>query len=297
MFLRQTSFVVVAMLLTSSITVAQVPSLKDIPVPDPELEKATFKLPEGFEVNLYAADPAIAKPIQMNFDEDGRLWIASSEVYPQIIPGAPATDRVVVVEDSNHDGVADKTHVFAEGLLIPTGVAPGDGGAWVANSTELLHYKDTNGDLKADEKRVVLSGFGTEDTHHILHTLRWGYDGFLYMNQSIYIHSHIETPWGVRRLNAGGIWQFRPETLELGVFMRGLVNTWGHHYDRFGQSFATDGAGGEGINYVIPEPTTSQRPMRNDLFAVSTPEVRSTAALNLLKHRCSRGLAGKCDHE
>ena len=226
--------------------------LKNIPVPDPELEKATFKVPEGFEVTLFAADPSIAKPIQMNFDEDGRLWIASSEVYPQIVPGAPATDRVVVVEDTNHDGVADKTHVFAEGLLIPTGIAPGDGGVWVANSTELLHYKDNDGDLKADEKKVVLSGFGTEDTHHILHTLRWGYDGFLYFNQSIYIHSHIETPWGVRRLNAGGIWQFRPETLELGVFMRGLVNTWGHHYDRFGQSFATDGAGGEGINYIIP---------------------------------------------
>lgn len=145
--------------------------LRNIPAPDPDLEKATFRVPDGFEVNLFAADPSIAKPIQMNFDEDGRLWIASSEVYPQIVPGAPATDRVVVVEDVDHDGIADKTHVFAEGLLIPTGVAPGDGGVWVANSTELLHYKDLDGDLKADEKKVVLSGFGTEDTHHILHTL------------------------------------------------------------------------------------------------------------------------------
>jgi putative heme-binding domain-containing protein len=226
--------------------------LKDIPIPDPELERATFQLPEGFEVNLFAADPMIAKPIQMNFDEDGRLWIVSSEVYPQIKPGAAATDRVLVLEDTNQDGVSDRTHVYADGLLIPTGVAPGDGGVYVANSTELLHFADTDGDLKADTKRVVLSGFGTEDTHHILHTLRWGYDGYLYFNQSIYIHSHLETPWGVRRLNAGGIWQYRPETQELGVFMRGLVNTWGHHFDRFGQSFATDGAGGEGINYVIP---------------------------------------------
>ncbi len=226
--------------------------LKNIPIPDPELERQTFRVPEGFEVTLFAADPRIAKPIQMNFDEDGRLWIVSSEVYPQIKPGEQATDRVIVLEDTNHDGVADKTHEFASGLLIPTGIAPGDGGAYVANSTELLHFADTDGDLKADSKRVVLSGFGTEDTHHILHTLRWGHDGFLYFNQSIYIHSHLETPWGIRRLNAGGIWQFRPETLELGVFMRGLVNSWGHHFDRYGQSFATDGAGGEGINYVIP---------------------------------------------
>ena len=108
--------------------------LKNIPAPDPELEKATFKVPDEFEVNLFASDPVIAKPIQMNFDEDGRLWIASSEVYPQIVPGAPATDRVVVVEDADHDGVSDKTHVFAEGLLIPTGIAPGDRGVWVAKA-------------------------------------------------------------------------------------------------------------------------------------------------------------------
>ena len=142
--------------------------------------------------------------------------------------------------------------MFAGGLLIPTGIEPGDGGVYVANSTELLHLKDTDGDGKADQTRVVLSGFGTEDTHHILHTLRWGHDGMLYFNQSIYIHSHIETPLGVRRLGGGGIWQFRPETMELDVFIRGLVNPWGHHVDRWGQSFATDGAGGEGINYCIP---------------------------------------------
>ena len=226
--------------------------LKDIPNPDPELERKSFIMAEGFEVNLFAADPLIAKPIQMNFDSRGRLWIASSSIYPQIQPGQPANDRILVIEDKDNDGVADSTEVFVDGLLIPTGVEPGDGGAYVANSTELVHFKDTDGDGKADDRRVMLSGFGTEDTHHILHTLRWGMDGQLYFNQSIYIHSHIETPHGVRRLNGGGIWQFRPETMDLSVLMRGLVNTWGHQQDAWGQSFATDGAGGEGINYVFP---------------------------------------------
>lgn len=226
--------------------------LSNIPDPDPELERQSFQVADGFEVNLFAADPILAKPIQMNFDSDGRLWIVSSEVYPQIKPGQSANDKVVVLEDADGDGRAEKTTVFADGLLIPTGIEPGDGGAYVANSTELLHFKDTDKDGKADTRRVVLSGFGTEDTHHILHTLRWGYDGMLYFNQSIYIHSHIETPHGVKRLGGGGIWQFRPETMELDVFIRGLVNPWGHHYDRFGQSFATDGAGGEGINYCLP---------------------------------------------
>jgi len=226
--------------------------LKDIPVPDPELERQSFTVADGFEVNLYAADPLLAKPIQMNFDAAGRLWIASSEIYPQIPVGAKANDKIIVLEDNDGDGVAETTRIFADGLLIPTGVEPGDGGAYVANSTELIHIADTDGDGKGDRREVILSGFGTEDTHHILHTLRWGPEGLLYFNQSIYIHSHIETPYGVRRLNGGGIWHFRPETRELEVFARGFVNTWGHHFDKWGQSFATDGAFGEGVNYVFP---------------------------------------------
>jgi len=223
-----------------------------IPDPDPELERQSFIVADGFEVNLYAADPLLAKPIQMNFDPAGRLWVACSETYPLIKPGQPARDKIIVLEDTKGAGRADKTTVFADGLLIPTGLEPGDGGVYVANSTELLHLADTDGDGKADKRRVLLSGFGTEDTHHLLHTLRWGPDGMLYMNQSVYIHSHVETPFGPRRLNAGGIWQLRPESLHLEVFARGWWNAWGHHFDRFGQSFVADGAGTEGVNYVIP---------------------------------------------
>src|SRR5262249_8692342 len=137
-------------------------------------------------------------------------------------------------------------------LLIPTGIEPGDGGVYVGNSTDLLHLSDTDGDGKADRTRVVLSGFGTEDTHHIVHAFRWGPDGMLYFNQSIYIHSHIETPNGPRGWGGGGIWQLRQESLGLEVFARGWINPWGHHFDRWGQSFVTDGANGEGINYAVP---------------------------------------------
>jgi len=233
---------------------ALLPLQKNVPIVDvdSEAERASFEVAEGFEVNLFASDPLLAKPIQMNFDARGRLWVASSEVYPQIKPGQVADDKVVILEDVDGDGKADKTTVFADKLLIPTGVEPGDGGAYVANSTELLHLTDTDGDGKADRRRVVLSGFGTEDTHHILHTLRWGPNGMLHFNQSIYIHSHVETPWGVRRLGGGGIWEFRPESMWLDVLARGWVNPWGHLFDRWGQSFATDGAGGHGINYVLP---------------------------------------------
>jgi putative heme-binding domain-containing protein len=229
--------------------------LKDIPDPDPQLELQSLKVAEGFQINLFASDPMIRKPVQMNWDAQGRLWIATSTTYPQIKPGQKPEDQVVILEDSDADGRADKSVVFADKLLIPTGLAPGDGGVYVANSTEILHLKDTDGDGKADQRRVVLSGFGTEDVHHMIHTFRWGPDGMLYFNQSIYTHSHVETPWGVRRLRAGGVWQLRPESLQLEVFARGFVNPWGHQFDHWGQSFATDGAYAEGINYMFPGAT------------------------------------------
>ena len=100
-----------------------------VPDPDPEVERKTFQVADGFEVNLFAADPLLAKPIQMNFDSAGRLWVASSETYPQIKPGQDANDKILVIEDTDQDGTADKSTVFADGLLIPTGVAPGDGAA------------------------------------------------------------------------------------------------------------------------------------------------------------------------
>src|SRR6476646_5271049 len=145
-----------------------------VPDPDPELERKTFIVAPGFEVNLFAADPLLAKPIQMNFDPQGRLWVATSEHYPQIKPGEKANDKIIVLEDTKGAGKADKTTVFADGLLIPTGLEPGDGGVYVANSTELVHLSASKPGTKADRRKVILSGFGTEDTHHMLHTLRWG---------------------------------------------------------------------------------------------------------------------------
>ncbi|MBC8244071.1 MAG: c-type cytochrome [Verrucomicrobia bacterium] len=217
------------------------------PQPLPE-----FDLGDGLEITLFAQNPLLAKPIQMNFDAKGRLWVASSEVYPQILPGQMATDKVIILDDTDNDGQADKSTVFADNLLIPTGIEPGDGGVYVGQSTELLHLKDTDGDGEADDRRVVMSGFGTEDTHHILHTLRWGFDGRLYFNQSIYIRTHMETPHEVLRLESGGVWRLRPETLKAEIFLRGFCNPWGHHYDSFGQSFVTDGAGGQGLSYGVP---------------------------------------------
>jgi putative heme-binding domain-containing protein len=229
-----------------------------------------FTVAPGFEVNLWAENPMLAKPIQMNWDAQGRLWVASSSIYPQIAPGQVANDKIVVLEDTKGQGRADKATVFVDGLMIPQGVIPGDGGCYVGQSTELLHFKGVVGSAKPPTRRVVLSGFGTEDSHHMVHTLRWGPDGMLYFNQSIYIHSHIETPNGVVRLNSGGIFHLRPASMQLGVYLRGFCNPWGHQFDAFGQSFVTDGAGFQGLNWAIPDATYSTyAQMRRELQSVS----------------------------
>jgi putative heme-binding domain-containing protein len=259
--------------------------LTQIPDSDPEIERRSFQVADGFEVNLFAADPLLAKPIQMNFDSRGRLWVASSSVYPQIKPGQTADDKVLVLEDNAGLGKADRITVFADGLLIPTGIEPGDGGVYVANSTDLIHLSNRGGGDRPDTRRTILSGFGTEDTHHLLHTLRWGPDGALYFNQSIYIHSHIETPYGVRHLNGGGIWQFRPSTLELEVLAHGFCNPWGHHFDRWGQSFATDGAYGEGINYVVPGASYVFTPGVSRILAGLNPGSPKHCGLEILSGR------------
>ena len=243
-----------------------------------------FEVGEGLEVTLYAENPLLNKPIQMNFDPQGRLWVASSEVYPQIEPGQEKSDKIIVLEDTNNDGKAEKATVFADGLLIPTGLAPGDGGVYVGQSTELLHFRDTNGDGKSDQKRIVLSGFGTEDTHHNLHTLRWGFDGRLYMNQSIYTRTDTETPHGVVRLKGGGVFRFDPRDQRMSILFEGWVNSWGHHFDDYGQSFLTDGAGGAGINYGLPGASYVTDPdARRILGSVSPGNYPKFAGIEILR--------------
>ena len=224
-----------------------------IPTPNIDQELAAFHLPEGYEINLFAADPMIANPINVNWDTKGRAWVATSSTYPHIVPGRAPNDKIIILEDTNKDGVADKHTVFAENLLVPHSVMPVKGGAYVVATTQLLFFEDTDGDDVADSRRVVYDGFGNADVHHMIHGLRWTPWGNLHFTQSIYINSFAETAYGVRTLNGSGTWAFRPEKEHLKVFSRGLINPWGEAFDQWGQAFATDGAGSSGINYIFPE--------------------------------------------
>jgi putative heme-binding domain-containing protein len=245
----------VSTLLALVISTSAQNNLTQIPPTDPADQVASFRLAEGMEINLFATEPLVRKPIQMSWDSQGRLWVASSAIYPHIKPGQEESDQILILEDENQDGKADKSTVFFEGLLIPTGILPYEDGVFVANSTEVIFLRDTDKDGKADSREVLLSGFGTEDTHHIIHSFKLGHDGCVYFNQSVYIHSHVETPFGVRRLSGSGVWQYQPKTKRLEVFSMGHVNPWGHVFDDWGQSFITDGAYGEGINHNFPGAT------------------------------------------
>ncbi len=225
---------------------------KQIPDPDVREELAALKVAEGFQVNLFAKDPMIANPINLNWDWKGRAWVSTSSTYPHPRPGEKPNDRIVILEDIDADGTADRHTVFAEGLLVPHSVMPVPGGAYVCSATEVLFLADTDRDDVADSREVIFSGFGNADVHHMIHGFRWSPWGDLHFTQSIYINSFIDTVHGPRRMNGSGIWRFRPETRRLEPFATGMVNPWGFAFNRWGQSFATDGAAGQGPHYVFP---------------------------------------------
>jgi putative heme-binding domain-containing protein len=229
----------------------------------PEAELASFRVLDGFEVTLFASETNdVVKPIQIRFDPDGRLWVAGSVTYPQIVPGTPANDYIVVLEDRDGDGRAERSTVFADGLQIPTGLELGDGGVYVGAATELLHLRDTDGDGRADERRVVLSGFGTGDAHQTLNSLTWGPSGELLMSQGLHANSRIETPWGIEQLRQAGVWRFWPRHLRLDAFWDGAMgahNPFGNVFDRWGQPFVFAG-NGHGIYHL------TQAMIRTDHF-------------------------------
>lgn len=214
----------------------------------PEAEQKTFSLPEGYEINLFASEvefPELENPVQMAFDAKGRLWVTTMESYPMYLPGTPPDDKILILEDTDNDGAADKSITFADGLHVPTGVEIGDGGAYVAQQPNLMFLKDTDGDDKADERTLILHGFDSADSHHSISAFTWGPGGALYFQEGTFHHSQVETPYGPERVKNAGIFRFEPKTDKLDIFVSyGFANPWGHTFDDWGQNFVADASGG-----------------------------------------------------
>lgn len=217
-----------------------IPHAQDRP-PGPALSPAEaiakMKVPEGFQVELVASEPDIVNPVAMTFDERGRVWITESLEYPRREPG-PGRDRVKVLEDSDGDGKADKFTVFADGLNIPSGIAVGHGGVWVANSPDILFLKDTDGDGKADTREVVVTGFGRDDTHELPNSLTWGPDGWLYGWNGVFNRSVVKHGGKTYDFTCA-IFRINPKTRDFELFCEGTSNPWGIAFDTEGSTFAS----------------------------------------------------------
>jgi putative membrane-bound dehydrogenase-like protein len=203
--------------------------------PAEALQKMT--VPPGFQVELVASEPDIVNPVAMTFDERGRIWITESLEYPRSDPG-PGRDRIKVLEDTDGDGKADRFTVFADGFNIPSGIAVGYGGVWVANSPDILFLKDVDGDGKADSREVVVSGFGRSDTHELPNSLTWGPDGWLYGWNGVFNQSRV-THRGKTYKFTCAIFRINPRTRDFELFCEGTSNPWGIAWDTEGSAFAS----------------------------------------------------------
>jgi putative membrane-bound dehydrogenase-like protein len=194
-----------------------------------------MKVPAGFTVECVAHEPDLVNPVAMTFDERGRVWVCESLEYPRHEPG-PGRDRIKVLEDTDVDGRADCFSIFAEGLNIPSGIAVGHGGVWVANSPDLLFLEDTDGDGRADRQEVVVTGFGRADTHELPNSLTWGPDGWLYGLNGVFNRSRIEQ--GGRKYDfTCAVWRVEPRTRRFELFAEGTSNPWGIAWDHAGSMF------------------------------------------------------------
>ena len=219
-------------------------------------EQKAFKVDPRFEVNLFAGEeefPEIANPIQVRWDTRGRLWVCTSQAYPHIYPGFEPHDRLVILEDTDGDGKADTSKIFADDLHVPLSFEFGDGGAYVSEQPNLTFLKDVDGDDRADVHEVVLSGFGTEDSHHALHDFIWTPDGALLFRESIFHHSQIETPYGPVRQQNSGWFRYEPKIHRLtamGTYPS--TNPWGVTFDPWGNHVASHPIFAEAFHSLDP---------------------------------------------
>jgi uncharacterized protein len=205
---------------------------------DPAESMKHLITPVGFEVQLFAAEPDIVKPITMNWDERGRLWIAETYDYPnELQPEGKGRDRIKICEDTDGDGRADKFTVFADKLSIPTSITFARGGVIVMQAPDTLFLQDTDGDDKADVRKVLFTGWSTRDTHAGPSNLQYGLDGWIY-GMVGYAGFYGEVG-GERHRFSQGFFRFLPDGSKLEFLRSTNNNTWGLGFSEEGIVFGS----------------------------------------------------------
>ena len=211
---------------------------------------AAIKTGSGLRVELFASEetfPELVNPVQMAFDTRGRLWVACWKNYPHWQPKTPMDDKLLILEDTNGDGKADKRTVFAGDLNNPTGFEFYGGGVIVAQQPNVVFLKDTTGDDRYDVREILLHGFDSADTHHAINSFTFDPGGALYMQEGIFHRTSVESPWGpVLRQADGGVYRFEPRTWKIETFIpMNFPNPHGHVWDHWGRNIVFDATGGQ----------------------------------------------------
>ena len=207
----------------------------------PAEEKQGFHLPPGFDVELVAAEPDIAKPLNLNFDARGRLWVSDTLEYPfAAAPGKKGRDSVKILEDFGPDGKARKITTFADGLNIPIGVLPIDNSAIIYSIPAIWKMTDA-GSGKADERTLLYEKYGHVDTHGMTSAFTWSYDGWIYACHGFKNDSVVKGRDGSTvKMNSGNVYRFKRDGSRVEQVTWGQVNPFGLALDPLGNLYSAD---------------------------------------------------------
>jgi putative membrane-bound dehydrogenase-like protein len=202
-----------------------------------------MSLPQGFKIQLAAAEPDIIRPISFTIDFKGRLWVVEGHTYPIPAKEGEGKDRILIFEDTDGDGTLDSRKVFLENLNLVSGIEIGMGGVWLCAAPYLLFVPtDFTSDKPLGPPEKLLDGWGTEDTHEVLNNIRWGPDGWLYGVHGVFTHSKVGKPGTIEservKINAG-VWRYHPTEKNFEVFSEGTSNPWGIDFNDNGHAFIT----------------------------------------------------------
>ncbi len=257
-----------------------------------EAARAMIRVPEGYAIEQWATEkefPDLANPVQLSFDNAGRLWVATMPSYPHYRPGDPRPDdKLLILEDTDGDGKADKQTVFADGLHLPMGFEFAPEGVYLSQGINLVLLRDRDGDDRADEREIIFSGFDDHDTHHAISAFATDPSGALFMCEGVFLRTNVETPYGPVRGTNGGFYRFAPQRRHLERHAQlSIPNPWGVAFDAWGQHFFLHTSGAT-TEWMLPG-TIKPR------YGVSTPgsrnliepahRVRPTSGIEFLSSR------------
>lgn len=215
-----------------------------------------FSLAEGYKIELFASEkefPDLANPCQLSFDNQGRLWVSCMPSYPHFKPGDPRpNDKLLILEDTDNDGKADKSTVFADRLHVPVGFEFAPEGVYVSQSPNLILLRDTDHDGVADSREIILTGFDSHDTHHAVGAFCADPSGAFMMCEGVFHHTNVESAYGPIRGVNGGFFRFSPQRQHLErTVQTNIPNPWGVAFDEWGQDFFLITSGTD-MHWMLP---------------------------------------------